>query len=289
MPPGFFKALQGRELRRKTEPSGLREAQTKARVCQHWGAFGEAYPRSQAGRAWALTFLTGGRRRGQVGEGQPLQLPSRPATTPRPRPNKGQRRPLKQLSRRDAGVQTAQHGGLAAKVRPESQAQEPGKHQGYGTGPLPASVSLVRGGGTGHLQLSCRNRTRDPLCGAPPSVSSPREGCPELQGLGDPPPGGAAFALCSHLLTWARLDTRSASLPERLRGMVRGLGPGSRQPPSASSCSFPDPGVTRPLSAPALGRTRGELPSWEHTPGTRGIVRRGRPGPPALLSSLQVS
>ena len=58
MPTGFFKELQGGELLWKTEPSGLREAQTKARACQHWGAFGEAYPRSQA-----LTFLTGGRRR----------------------------------------------------------------------------------------------------------------------------------------------------------------------------------------------------------------------------------
>ena len=124
---------------------------------------------------------------------------------------------------------------------------------------------LVRGGGTGYLQLSRRDRTRDPLCGAPPSMSSLQEGCPELSD----PPGEAAFALCSHLLTWARLDTRSASLPEKLRGMVLGLGPGSRQPLSASSCSFLDPGATHPLPAQALGHAGGELPSWEHTLGTR--------------------
>ena len=150
----------------------------------------------------------------------------------------------------------------------------------------PAFLCLpVRGGGTGYLQLSCRDRTRDPLRGTPPSMSSPQESCPEL----GEPPGGAAFALCSHLLTWARLDTRSASLPEKLRGMVLCLGPGSRQPLSASSCSFLDPGATHPLPAQALGRAGGELPSWEHTPGTRGIVQRGRHGPPALPSSLQVN
>lgn len=47
VPTGFFKALQGGEPLQKIEPSGLCELQMKARVCQHWGAFGEAYPRSQ--------------------------------------------------------------------------------------------------------------------------------------------------------------------------------------------------------------------------------------------------
>ena len=184
--------------------------------------------------------------------------------------------------------------------RPEQGPQPRGQHRaalvrsgrfsvgrptrGRGTGCQGAALP-VRGGGTGYLQLSCRDRTQDPLRGAPPSMSSPQESCPEL----GKPPGGAAFALCSHLLTWARLDTRSASLPEKLRGMVLGLGLGSRQPLSASSCSFLDPGATHPLPAQALGRAGGELLSWEHMPGTRGIVQRGRHGPPVLPSSLQVN
>ena len=68
-------------------------------------------------------------------EGQPLQLPSRPATTPRPRPNKGPRWPLKQLSRRDAGVQTAQRGGLAAKVRLSPRRRNPGNTRAAAPGP----------------------------------------------------------------------------------------------------------------------------------------------------------
>lgn len=91
-------------------------------------------------------------------------------------------------------------------------------------------------------------------------MSSPQEGRPELQGPGDPP-GRAAFALCSHLLTWARMDTRSASLPERLRETVLGLGRGSCHSLSASSCSFLDLGAICPLPAQALGRAGGELPS----------------------------
>lgn len=42
----------------------------KARVCQHPEAFGETCPRSPVGRAWALTLLTGGRRRVFVRQGR---------------------------------------------------------------------------------------------------------------------------------------------------------------------------------------------------------------------------
>ena len=87
VPTGFFTALQGGELLWKTEPSGLREAQTKARVCQHWGAFGEAYPRSHA-----LTFLTDGRRRVFVrwGRDSPSSCPAGLRRPPAPAPTKAQ-------------------------------------------------------------------------------------------------------------------------------------------------------------------------------------------------------
>lgn len=45
-------------------------------------------------------------------------------------------------------------------------------------------------------------------------MSSPQEGRPELQGLGDPP-GRAAFALCSHLLTWARIGYQFSKLARK--------------------------------------------------------------------------
>ena len=81
--PAFAKHCRAESSCGRLSPRGLHEEQRRRPVCQHQEAFGESCPRSHVGRAWALTLLTGrGRSISQTGEGQLLQLPSRPAMTP---------------------------------------------------------------------------------------------------------------------------------------------------------------------------------------------------------------
>ena len=134
-------------------------------------------PRSHMGRAWALILLTGQGRRVFVrwGKDSSSSCPAGLQRPPLPCPNKGLRRPLKQLSRRDAGVQTAQCGGLAAKVRPEPQAQEPGKHtRAAASGPC---LPLSPGQGWGHripAAVPQRQDTGPTLWSTPFYVITPR-------------------------------------------------------------------------------------------------------------------
>lgn len=159
VPTGFFKALQGGEPLRRLSPRVCVRCRRRPGSASTGGPSGRPTP----GLRTDLPHWREEETICQVGEGQPLQLPSRPATTPRPCPNKGPRQPLKQLSRRDAGVQTAQPGGLAAKVRLNPRRRNPGNTRAAAPGPCSCPAETGRGAHSAERPLLCHHPERAAL------------------------------------------------------------------------------------------------------------------------------